>query len=261
MDPAATSANVTPGGDVYEIRAYVNDSNYYSSKRFTVTMKDPYTADSVFAVGNKVTVDTERIAESSDAAMDAYFNGEITYQWYRDGSAISGATGESYTPISSDVGKKIYAKVSYGTVTLDTIERTVNATAVADLTVNCVGKINYTVSGQTVTVNHSLACKVGYLSGGKYVALTPTKNSNGTYTFTAPDGVTEVLLIVKGDVTGDGRINVGDTVKVYSHVKGTALLTDAKALFTADVTGDGRINVGDTVKVYSHVKATSLLTW
>jgi hypothetical protein len=30
-------------------------------------------------------------------------------------------------------------------------------------------------------------------------------------------------------------------------------------LLCADVSGDGRINVGDTTKVYAHVKKTSLL--
>jgi hypothetical protein len=52
---------------------------------------------------------------------------------------------------------------------------------------------------------------------------------------------------------------VGDTAKVYSHVKQTALLTDEYALACADVSGDGRINVGDTAKIYFHVKQTSLL--
>ena len=94
-----------------------------------------------------------------------------------------------------------------------------------NVSVNCIGSINYTVSGQTVTVNHSLACKEGYLNGGSYVVITATKNGDGTYCFTAPAGVTEVVLVVKGDVSGDGRINVDDTAKVYSHVKATALLT------------------------------------
>ncbi len=133
--------------------------------------------------------------------------------------------------------------------------------ATSNLTVNCIGSINYTVSGQTVTVSHSLACKVGYLSSGKYVAITGTKNGDGSYSFTAPAGVTEVVLVVKGDVSGDGKINVGDTAKTYSHVKATAKLTDPIALFAADVTGDGKLNVGDTSKIYAHVKKTASLTW
>lgn len=128
------------------------------------------------------------------------------------------------------------------------------------VTVNCIGSINYTVSGQTVTVNHSLACKVGYLSGGSYVAIAATKNGDGTYSFTAPASVTEVVLVVKGDVSGDARINMGDVSKLYAHIKGTNILT-GDALFMADISGDRRINMGDVSKLYAHIKGTNLLTW
>ena len=259
LDPAATSANVTPGGDVYEIRAYINDSNYYSSQRFTVTRKAPYTATSTFTVGGKVTVDTERIAQYSDFWMEAYLNGEITYQWYRGDSAISGATGASYTPTSADVGKKIYAKVSKDSTTLDTPEMTVTATAGLD--VSYIGKAAATVNGNSVTVSNANACKLGYLGmDGKYVTFKATKNADGTYTYTVPDGVSKVILGVKGDVTGDNRINVADVSKAYAHAKGSTALTGDN-LFIADITGDNRINVADVSKAYAHAKGSSPLTW
>jgi hypothetical protein len=68
-----------------------------------------------------------------------------------------------------------------------------------------------------------------------------------------------VKIHLLGDVTGDGRVNVGDTARVYSHVRKTAVITDEYLLKVADVSGDGRVNVGDTAKVYSHVRKTSLL--
>ena len=64
----------------------------------------------------------------------------------------------------------------------------------------------------------------------------------------------DVKLCLKGDVTGDGKINVGDTSKTYSHVRKTNLLTDDYAISCADLTGDGRLNVGDTSKIYSAVR-------
>jgi hypothetical protein len=82
------------------------------------------------------------------------------------------------------------------------------------LTVNCIGDIDYTVSGNVVTVDHEVACKVGYLSGGSYVAITATANGDGTYSFTAPAGVTEVLLVVKGDANGDANVNIVDKMTV-----------------------------------------------
>lgn len=60
----------------------------------------------------------------------------------------------------------------------------------------------------------------------------------------------------KGDITGDGRINVGDVSKLYAHVKKTAPLPDT-ALAHADLTGDGRINIGDVSKLYAYVKKPS----
>ena len=76
----------------------------------------------------------------------------------------------------------------------------------------------------------------------------------------APDGVTEVSLAVMGDVSGDGRINMGDVSKLYAHIKGTNILT-GDTLFVADISGDGRINMGDVSKLYAHIKGTNLLTW
>ena len=69
----------------------------------------------------------------------------------------------------------------------------------------------------------------------------------------------DVKIHLVGDVTGDGRINVGDTGRVFAHVKGSALITDDYLLDCADVTGDGRINIGDTSRIFAHVKGTGLL--
>ena len=200
-----------------------------------------YAYDNLTINGGTVTA----ISTDNGSALSAYESVTISDQLLvRAATEYNGTLGE-YIPENNN---------SYSYVVI-------SSASAKDVTVNCIGKITYTVSGQTVTVNHSLACKVGYLSGGSYVAIAATKNGDGTYSFTAPAGVTEVVLLIKGDVSLDGRLNVGDTSKVYSHVKKTALLTDPIALFAADVTGDGRINVGDTSKIYAHVKKTSSLTW
>lgn len=64
----------------------------------------------------------------------------------------------------------------------------------------------------------------------------------------------DLKLHLVGDVTGDGRINVGDVARIYSHAKGTAILTDPYLLLCADVTGEGRINVGDTARLYAMIR-------
>ena len=57
--------------------------------------------------GGKVTVDIERTVEQDDECMEAYFDDAITYQWYRNYEAISGATGQSYTITEADAGEEI----------------------------------------------------------------------------------------------------------------------------------------------------------
>lgn len=64
----------------------------------------------------------------------------------------------------------------------------------------------------------------------------------------------DVKLCVLGDVTGDGRINVGDTAKAYSHVRKTSLLTDAYALSCANMNQDANVNIGDVAKLYALVR-------
>ena len=65
------------------------------------------------------------------------------------------------------------------------------------------------------------------------------------------------LLI--GDISGDGKVNMGDVSRVYAHTTGKTLLTDPKALAAADTNGDGKINLGDTSRILSHVRGTKLL--
>ncbi|WP_295125014.1 dockerin type I repeat-containing protein [Ruminococcus sp.] len=58
---------------------------------------------------------------------------------------------------------------------------------------------------------------------------------------------------IKGDVTGDGDINVTDLTKVAAHVKNIKPLPD-DALDTADVNFDGDVNVTDVMMIAAHVK-------
>ena len=59
-------------------------------------------------VGETLTADTDGI-EDDDGLADAVYS----YQWLADGTDISGATGETYTPAYDDVGKAIKVKVSF----------------------------------------------------------------------------------------------------------------------------------------------------
>ena len=87
-----------------------------------------------------------------------------------------------------------------------------------------------------------------------------TGNPDGSYTFTVPSGVSRVLLAAKGDVSGDGGIDISDVAKLYAQVKQDGPVT-GEDLFVAEINGDHSIDIGDVSALYSHVRQQTLLTW
>ena len=63
---------------------------------------------------------------------------------------------------------------------------------------------------------------------------------------------------LKGDVNGDGKVNITDVALINAHVKKTKLLT-GEELERADINDDGRVNITDVALVNAHVKKVKLL--
>ena len=166
------------------------------------------------------------------------------------GSFASSSAGTVRLNVFSVMGATVSGKVtSFGSETDDiTVELYAEGSASAYYTV--------TVKGNTAEYS------IEGVGGGTYT-LKISKKNHVTREYTVTVGTDPVVqdakIHLKGDIDGNGKVNVGDTTKVYSHVKKTSLITDEYILLCADVSGDGRINVGDTTKVYAHVKKTSLL--
>ncbi len=59
---------------------------------------------------------------------------------------------------------------------------------------------------------------------------------------------------VKGDISGDGKLNVSDVAKLAAHIKGVKTLGDENMLAKADVNGDGKVNVTDLSRIAAAVK-------
>lgn len=118
----------------------------------------------------------------------------------------------------------------------------------------------YSVNGQTVTVTYDKPCKVGYLgSDGKYVAI-PAVASGSSYAFTAPDGVTEVVLVIKGDVNGDGEIKKSDITRLNAAFLGKTSAT-AVQQFAGDIVEDGGIKKSDITRLNATFLGKTALTW
>ncbi len=57
-----------------------------------------------------------------------------------------------------------------------------------------------------------------------------------------------ITVLLRGDVNGDGKINITDMIQVKAHILGNTTLED-NALLGADVNGDGKINIIDFVQI------------
>ena len=127
----------------------------------------------------------------------------------------------------------------------------------AEKNVNVVakGNIDYTVLGNIVIVENNLACKVGYVSDGKYVNVSGTKNPDSTYSYTVPDGVTEVVLLTKGDVDSNNEIDATDYLRIKGHFLGSYNF-DAVNFFAGDVTNEGEIDATDYLRIKGHFLGT-----
>lgn len=157
---------------------------------------------------------------------------------------------------STDGADGCESDISGGTVTVE-------AAAVTGVTVTAYSESlasSYSVNGQTVTVTYDKPCKVGYLgSDGKYVAISAVA-SGSSYAFTAPDGVTEVVLVIKGDVNGDGEIKKSDITRLNAAFLGKTSAT-AVQQFAGDIVEDGGIKKSDITRLNATFLGKTALTW
>lgn len=95
--------------------------------------------------------------------------------------------------------------------------------------------------------------------GGKNEPVTLIKhNYNAVLGVLRPKDQTKVLGI-RGDVDGDGEVNVTDLMALSAHVKNIKAI-DEKRIFNADYNGDNNVNVSDVVGVAAQVKGVTKKT-
>ena len=66
------------------------------------------------------------------------------------------------------------------------------------------------------------------------------------------------IVVVKGDINGDGKIQATDYVKIRNHIMSKTKLIDA-SLQAADINQDGKIQATDYVKVRNHIMGKSTI--
>lgn len=113
----------------------------------------------------------------------------------------------------------------------------------------------YTICGNVVTVNYTQACKAGYWDNAAqmYMEIPCTANDDGSCYFAVPDGITEVVLVVIGDVDGNGLLEEADNDLLVRGLLPEDY-TDYRELdaiqhFAADVNRNGKLNAADRLLI------------
>ena len=148
----------------------------------------------------------------------------------------------------------------FNDVVLYPVDGSVTVAAASSLSVETYLDCEYAVSGRVVTVSSDAACKVGYKSGVRYIALDALPNADGSYSFTAPDGVSEVLLVLKGDANLDGRVTAADIARINASKLGKTAIT-SDAIFAGDVDRNSAVNDSDIDTIKNAVLRISPLEW
>ncbi|GGO73647.1 LamG-like jellyroll fold domain-containing protein [Nocardioides deserti] len=104
----ATSALQAAGS--YSVDAvYSGDAGHEPSRRsFVLTVTDPPVASAVPTISG-----TPEVGQVLTAQPGAWTEGAtLSYQWLRDGEAVTGATGRTYTAVAADAGTRVSVQVT-----------------------------------------------------------------------------------------------------------------------------------------------------
>jgi len=192
----------------------------------TVTINENVSPTGSVTLSGSATEDQTLTANTS-ALADEDGLGSFSYQWLRDGSAISGAAGVSYTLGDADVGHAVSVRVSY-TDGYGTLERVTSAATASVANINDAPTGSVTLAGsatedQTLTANTSALADADGLGSYSYQWL-----RNGV-AISGANGVSYTL----------GNADVGQQISVsvsYSDGHGTAeAITSAASSPVANV--------------------------
>ncbi|MBR3383526.1 MAG: dockerin type I repeat-containing protein, partial [Clostridia bacterium] len=87
-----------------------------------------------------------------------------------------------------------------------------------------------------------------------------TVNGEHTFKVTVTDADVYLVLVVRGDVTFDGRVRALDATRVNQAAVGNSTLT-ALQIFAADLNYDGNIRAIDATKVKQVAVGNQTYAW
>ena len=97
----------------------------------------------------------------------------------------------------------------------------------------------------------------GLLPGAYLLTISHTERITRSYSVQIISENVElaVLLCRPGDVNADGKLNLGDTARIYGYIRSTVMIDDQYALLCADLDQNEKINLGDVARCYATVRS------
>ena len=130
-----------------------------------------------------------------------------------------------------------------------------------DMTIQLIKSGESEAAYGAIVKGNTASYSIAGVAPGTYTMKVMKKNhvtKEYTVTVGAENVTQDVKIHLKGDITGDGKVNTFDIVKMNLHAKKKTELTGYE-LLCGDITGDGKVNTFDIVKANLHAKKKTLL--
>ena len=217
-----------------------------------------YTDDFIVGFGSTKTVDVEKMANENASFRAAYLDDKVTYQWYKNGEAIEGATDVSYKITSANNGDKFQVKVTADDAVSCGSARTFNEKLIGDIGLTMddpqVGQKSSDFIPQFVSAGFTIAEEDGQSwqkdVGGYWTIINkdfifePDVKYRLMVDIIPPEGYS----FVSPTVSADGRTT---SVIVYGTFARVWITFDATPSnpFSIIMTADSGVGLGDTLEL------------
>ena len=208
--------------------------------------------------------------QDSYVAVKSENNGK----WYMtDGWLGTDATSATLfdTAITGESSNKLYVpgnvKVVFtlkenadGTLTLNYTKTQQTFTIVGSINgISGTAELSLSVAGEIAqrTASDGSFEFTGLLPGAYLLTISHTERITRSYSVQIISENVElaVLLCRPGDVNADGKLNLGDTARIYGYIRSTVMIDDQYALLCADLDQNEKINLGDVARCYATVRS------
>ena len=267
----APTAGMTPAEYAETIKIKNNDRFPYNN--FEIGEVQCYRADwndfSTFAAGTTYFITVEIDLKDDTSFEFAHHDSDIT-------ALVNGTPVEDYVVVDSDStwksnfytynGVQLNYQV-YFTAKGEPAGVTVSGTATSfnsdtdDVTIQLIKSGEPEASYETVVKGKIAEYSIAGVAAGTYTLQVMKENHvTREYEITVEGGDVEldVKIHLKGDINGDGVINIKDKRLIYYHMNDSANKLTEYAFDVGDVNGDGVINIKDKKLIYNHMSGTSL---